>query len=78
MEMTEIKRLSSIILKGVPESSPHTTRLLKARLKSLGDEIGEPILIEDPGTPRHHVRVRLHGTTAAMTPRAASIILGMH
>jgi hypothetical protein len=76
MEEQELATLSEIILKGIPKSSPHTNRLLRARLMSLGDEIGEPILPEDEGTPRSHIRVRLLGTTAAMTPLAASIILG--
>jgi hypothetical protein len=88
MEGEEHDKIVGQILKSVPNSTStiERTRLIKARLRWLGDEIGEPILIKEERMPDHYVVVEVtvasslkflkHETVpVAMTPKAAEIIL---
>lgn len=70
------------IMKGVPKGLPPAAaeRVLRSRLRSLGDQIGEPILSDPSEAPAHYVVVELpEGTvpaSVATTPRAAERLLG--
>ena len=88
MEGEEHDKIVEQILKGVPKSTSkiERTRLIKARLRWLGDEIGEPIMIEEGRMPDHYVRVgvpvesslkflKSETISVAMTPEAGKIIL---
>lgn len=82
-EIEQERRIVREILSGVQDSfyAPDRTRHLKARLRWLGDEIGEPILMEEDHMPEHYVRVAVpvrglaEPVAVAMTPRAAAAIL---
>lgn len=64
-------------------SSTDRMRLLRARLRCLGDAIGEPILADENNeAPGHYIRVEIpiEGSpggvlTVAMTPRAAETLM---
>ena len=88
MEEAEKKKIVAHILKGVSASTSKIewTRLIKARLRCLGDKIGEPILVAEDHIPDHYVVVDLpvespleslksRKMSVAMTPEAAEIIL---
>jgi hypothetical protein len=88
MEGEEHDKIVDQILKGVPASTStiERTRLIKARLRWLGDEIGEPILLAEGHVPEHYVVVEVPVASSlkflkdetvpvAMTPKAAEIIL---
>jgi hypothetical protein len=91
MESAEHEKIVAHILKGVPASTStiERTRLIKTRLRWLGDEIGEPILMAEGHIPDHYVLVdvpvasslkffRDETIPVAMTPKAAEIILARH
>lgn len=88
MEEDQEGSLVRAILRGVSPCTaiPDRIRLLKARLRGLGDEIGEPILADPNEVPAHYVVLELpvqsslpflprSTMTVAMTPRAAEAIL---
>lgn len=88
MEEDQESAIVREILRGVQgsASSPDRMRLLRARLRGLGDEIGEPILAEPKEVPAHYVTVEVpvggvpglsvpQTLVVAMTPRAAERIL---
>lgn len=88
MDEDQERSIIHAILRGVPSctAAPERMRLLKARLRGLGDKIGEPILADPKDIPAHYVVVNLpvqsslsflpsQTLSVAMTPRAAEAIL---
>lgn len=88
MEGREHDKIVEQILKSVPQSTStiERTRLIKARLRYLGDELGEPLLLAEGHIPDHYVRVEIpvasslkfikkEALEVAMTPRAAESLL---
>lgn len=61
MDASERAAIVREILRGVPASTsvPDRVRLLKARLRTLGDEIGEPLLADGGDAPDHYVTVEV-------------------
>ena len=88
MDRAEHDKIVEQIMKGVPSSTStiERTKLIKARLQWLGDEIGEPILMAEGHIPDHYVVVEVpvasslkflkaEAIPVAMTLKAAEIIL---
>jgi hypothetical protein len=88
MESEEHDKIVAHILQGIPASTStiERTRHIKARLRGLGDEIGEPILLDQDQLPEHYIRVEVPIVSSlkflkqdkipvAMTPAAGKIIL---
>jgi hypothetical protein len=91
MEKAEHDKIVEQILKGVPPSTSkiERTRLIKARLRWLGDEIGEPILMAEGYFPDHYVVVEVPVASSlkflksetipvAMTPAAGEMLAARH
>ena len=74
--------IAAEVMRGVPQNlpPPAAERALRARIRSLGDQLGEPILSSPDESPAHYVVVELPPgsvpSAVAMTPRAAERILG--
>lgn len=80
MDAEQKRLIAQEILRGVPSSGKlDGERLFRARLRGLGDEIGELILSDEKDAPAHYVRVEVpllgEAVTVAMAPRAAEAIL---
>lgn len=84
MRKDQLIRVANIIVSGMKRSgkSTRTNRGLLGYIRLLGDEIGEPILVDDGSLPTNYVKVSLPSGNKnlkpielAMSVRAAESLL---
>lgn len=82
MEDTELCAIASMIEKRIMFANRGRHRAFMSVIRQIGDELGEPILLNDEYAPQHFVRVMISsGSLAnkkvllAMSPAAAKTIL---